>query len=123
MLEGAIAKKLGGGLFPEEDLKKMVHTHAMIAAVVIALPLIGLDKLIFVGILWHMYAKLAERVGKSLGCSSIIVGMAVNIILVIIYDGLSSFIPVLGWITSAGLCYLQFYISGKAYIETLKRMN
>ncbi|MCR5395110.1 MAG: hypothetical protein K6E86_06935 [Bacteroidales bacterium] len=122
MFEGKIAKKLGGSLFPEEDLKKMVHTHAFCAALVIGLPLFGFDWIAFVVILWHMYSKLAERAGKEFGCGSIILGMIVNIVFVIIYDSLTSFIPVLGWITSAGLCYLQFYTSGKAYIETLKRM-
>lgn len=122
MFEGTIAKKVGGGLFPEEKLKKMVHNHAMVAAIVVALPLPAIEQILFICILWHMYSALAKHVGQSLGCSAIIVGVVVNIGFMIVYSIALEFIPVVGWLTSAGLCYLQFYISGKAYIETLKRM-
>ena len=33
MFEGRIAKYVGGGMFPEEDMLKTVHTHAAVAAI------------------------------------------------------------------------------------------
>lgn len=123
MFEGKIAKYVGGGMFPEEDMLKIVHAHAAIAAVVLALPLFGIDWIVFVGVLWHMYSALSEKVGVPFGCSSVVVGIIVNIAIAIGVDVVGTFIPVLGWLTTAGIVYLQFYLSGKAYIETLRKMK
>lgn len=123
MFEGKIAKIVGGGMFPEEEMLKIVHGHAMVAAIALALPLFGLDWIIFIGVLWHMYSALSEKVGVPFGCGSIIVGLLVNIVIAIGVDIVGTFIPVIGWLTTAGIVYLQFYLSGKAYIETLKKMK
>lgn len=123
MFEGKIAKALGGGMFPEEDMLKIVHRHAWVAALVVALPLFGLDWIVFCGVLWHMYSALSEKVGVPFGCGSIIVGLIVNIAITIGVDLLGTFIPVVGWLTTGALVYLQFYLSGKGYIETLKKMK
>ena len=123
MFEGKIAKYVGGGMFPEEDMLKTVHTHAAVAALVVALPLFGIEWLAFIGILWHMYSSLSEKVGVPFGCSSVIVGIIVNVAITIGVDLFGTFIPVLGWLTTAGIVYLQFYLSGKAYIETLRNLN
>lgn len=122
MFEGKIAKAVGGGMFPEKELLKIVHNHAMIAAIIVALPLPTIEQILFICVLWHMYSALAKYVGQSLGCASIIVGVVVNIGFMIVYSIALEFIPFLGWLTSAGICYLQFYLSGKAYIETLRNM-
>lgn len=122
MFEGKIAKAVGGGMFPEKELLKIVHTHAMIAAIVVALPLPTIEQILFICILWHMYSALAKYVGQNLGCASIIVGVVVNIAFMIAYSLALELLPFIGWITSAGICYLQFYLSGKAYIETLRKM-
>lgn len=114
MFEGRIAKYVGGGMFPEEDMLKTVHTHAAVAALVVALPLFGIE--------W-LASSLSEKVGVPFGCSSVIVGIIVNVAITIGVDLFGTFIPVIGWLTTAGIVYLQFYLSGKAYIETLRKMK
>ena len=123
MFEGQIAKAIGGGMFPEEDLFKIVHHHAWAAAIVVALPLFGLDWILFCIILWHMYSALSERVGVPFGCGSIFVGLVVNIFITIVVDLLATFIPVIGWLTTGAIVYFQFYTSGKTYIETLRKLK
>lgn len=123
MFEGQIAKRLGGGMFPEEDMLKCVHTHAAIAAFVSVLPLPVFEQIVFFCVLWHMYSKLASKVGHQMGCGTIIVGVATNLVIYLIYSLALEFIPVLGYLTTAAICYIQFYFSGKVYIETLRSIK
>lgn len=117
MFEGKIAKFVGGGMFPEEDLKKLVHNHALIGAIILAIPGFGIDWLAYCVVLWHMYHKLCQRVNQTLGCGTIVLGVGVNMVVAIVVDLLLTLIPLL----SGFLAYLQFYLSGKAFIETLKK--
>ena len=66
-----------------------------------------------------MYYAICKKVGTSLNFSNLIVGFIVNIIVAVVLDAIFTFIPFLiGFIV-----YAQFYFSGKAYIETLKKMK
>ena len=95
MFEGLIANKLANKMM-EEDLYKIVKRHAFWGALVMILPLFGFDWIVFCAILWRMYNKICLHVGTTLKFSTIAAGFIV---------------------------YAQFYFSGKAYIETLKRMH
>lgn len=118
MFEGLIANKLAGKMM-EEDLYKIVKRHAFWGALVMILPLFGFDWIVFCAILWRMYNKICEHVGTTLKFSTIAAGFIVNILVAIVLDLILTFIPILiGFIV-----YAQFYFSGKAYIETLKRMH
>lgn len=85
-----------------------------------ALPLFGLDLIIFCVILWDMYSALCKRANKKLDASSIIVGIIINIVIALIIDCVLTFIPIIGWLGTGFLVYLQFYLSGKSFIETIK---
>lgn len=116
MFEGFIAGKLANKMF-ENDVFKIVKKHASWGAIIMILPLFGFDWLIYSYILWHMYYAICEKVGTKLDISNIIVGLIVNIAVAIGLDIVLTFIPFLiGFVV-----YAQFYFSGKAYIETLKR--
>lgn len=116
MFEGLIAGKLANKMF-EKDVFKIVKKHAFLGAIIMILPLFGFDWLIYCIVLWHMYYAICEKVGTKLDLSNIIVGLIVNIIVAIVLDIILTFIPFLiGFIV-----YAQFYFSGKAYIETLKK--
>lgn len=123
MFEGLIAKKLGGGMFPEKELLNIVHRHAMVAAIVLMLPAPFLEQIFFLGCLWHMYHKLAEYVGEEMGCFTILLGVGVNILLALIYSFILELLPLVGWLTTGAICYLQFYISGKIYINVLREQH
>lgn len=123
MFEGLIAKKLGGGMFPEKELLNIVHRHAMVAAIVLMLPAPFLEQIFFLGCVWHMYHKLAEYVGEEMGCFTILLGVGVNILLALIYSFILELLPFVGWLTTGAICYLQFYISGKIYINVLREQH
>lgn len=118
MFEGLIADKLANKML-EKDLYKIVKRHAFWGALVMVFPLFGLDWIVFTFVLWRMYNKICQHVGTTLKLSTIATGLVVNIAVGIVLDIVLTFIPVLiGFIV-----YLQFYLSGKAYIESLKKLN
>ena len=120
MIEGFIAKKWGDKMF-EKDIAKVVRSHARWAAIIVALPMFGFEMIFFVWILWHMYSKLCRKAGTVLTFGNIALGFVVNFVIAFDADALLTFIPVFGWLTTAAIVYLQFYFSGKAFIETLRK--
>lgn len=120
---GFAANKLMGGMFPEKQLHDIVKSHARWGAIAIAIPFIPVaDTILYVIILWHMYHKLSEASHQSL---KIGIGIFVNIMVCIgigIADEVLDWIPVIGWLFSALIVYVQFYFSGRAYISTLKEL-
>ena len=118
MFEGYIAGKLANRMF-EQDVFRIVKKHAFWGALIMVFPLFGLDWLIYCCILWHMYYAICKKVGCKLNIGSIFTGVLVNIIVAVVLDLVLTFIPILiGFIV-----YAQFYFSGKAFIETLKKMK
>lgn len=107
----------------EEEMASIVKKHAAIAALIMMLPLFGLGVFAFAAILWHMYYDLCEKCGTKLKLSSVILGILVNVVVAFVINLLFSFIPVLGWLGTGFLIYVQFYFSGKSYIEILRKLN
>lgn len=115
MFEGFIAGKLANKMF-EKDVFKIIKRHALLAAIVVMFPLFGLDWIIFIYILWHMYSAICKKVGTTLNFSNIAAGFFVNIFVTILLDIIFTAVPFL----ISFIVYAQFYISGKAFIEILK---
>ena len=116
MFEGFIAGKLANKMF-ENDVFKIVKKHAFWGAIIMILPLWGFDFFIYTFILWHMYYAICEKVGTKLNLGNVIVGIIVNVVITFVLDFILTIFPILiGFVV-----YAQFYFSGKAYIETLKR--
>lgn len=118
MLQNQLAN-WGDKMF-NERMAKTVRNHAFMASLCTFLPIVGFDALLFIGVLWHMYSSLCEQCGKSFGLGSVIVGIVVNVAVYVVIDLLLALIPVIGWLGTSFIVYLQFYSSGKSYIETLK---
>lgn len=118
-----VAEKSMGRMFPEKQLLDIVKSHARWGAIAIAIPFIPVaDTILYVIILWHMYHKLSEASHQSL---KIGIGIFVNIMVCIgigIADEVLDWVPVIGWLFSALIVYIQFYFSGRAYISTLKEL-
>ena len=67
-----------------------------------------------------MYSKLSEKAGRDLNIGlGVIVNILVTIAICFIDEALD-WVPVIGWLISAFAVYIQFYLSGKAYISTLR---
>ena len=107
----------------DKDTAKIVRNHAFWAAIVMSLPLFGLNLIIYCIILWDMYVSLNKRACCPFNWSSIIVGFIVNVFIALAIDTVLTFIPIIGWLGTAFTVYLQFYFSGKTYIETIKNMK
>lgn len=115
------AEKSMGRMFPEKELLDIVKSHAKWGAIAIAIPFIPVaDVILYVIVLWHMYHKLSEASNRSL---KIGLGIIVNFVVAIgigIADEALDWIPVIGWLFSALIGYIQFYFSGRAYVSYLK---
>ena len=120
MLQNQLAN-YGDKMF-DKDTAKIVRRHAFWAAIFLAIPIPVIDITAFVIILWHMYSSLAKRAHKKLDFGSIIVGIIINFLVAFSIDlALTAFVFI-GWLGSGFIAYLQFYLSGKMYLETLKQM-
>lgn len=122
MLQGYLANRWGDKMF-EKEIAKIVRKRAFWGAIIMALPLFGIDWIVFTIILWNMYSALCKKAGTTLKFSSIVIGFIVNIVVAIAIDMIFTLLPVLGWLGTGFVVYLQFYFSGKAYIETLKKVT
>ncbi|MDE5550419.1 MAG: hypothetical protein K2I99_03580 [Bacteroidaceae bacterium] len=119
MLQGQFAKRVGDKMF-DKDTAKIVRKHALGASLLRLIPVIG--TLIFVFILWHMYNALCERANQKLSIKHIVVAIIVNILIAIALELVYWCIPVLGWLGASFTTYLQFYFSGKSFIETIRKV-
>lgn len=107
----------------DKDTAKIVRSHASWAAFIMFFPLFGMDLIVYCMILWHMYSALCERAHKKMvNKSSIITGIVVNVVIAFAIDTALTFIPVIGWLGTSFIVFLQFYFSGKSFIETIKKM-
>lgn len=120
MFEGKIAAKLADPFF-EKDVLKVVKSHAFWGSILMAIPDFGFGVVIYCFILWHMYSSICNKVGisfsenrsKLVGC-----GIVVNILVALIMDIVLSVLFFLEpfWM------YLQFYLSGKMFVESIKKL-
>lgn len=121
MFEGYIAAKFADRYF-EEDVFKIVKNHALVGSLLMMIPDFGFGIVFYVLVLWHMYSSICDKVGisfsdnffKLVGC-----GIVVNIVVALIMDLVLSFIFFLEpfWM------YMQFYLSGKFFVEGIKAMK
>lgn len=121
MFEGIIAAKLAHKGF-QEDVFKVIKRHATWGAILMMLPDFGFGGIIFIYVLWHMYGALCEKVGISFSenrSKLIGIGFAVNIAVAFILDiFLTAF-----FFIEPFILYFQFYLSGKFFVESLKKIK
>lgn len=121
MFEGLIAAKFADKYF-EKDVFKTIKTHATVGALLMMLPDFGFGVVFFIGVLWHMYSSVAEKCGVSFSDNFgklVGVGFVINIIVALILDvALTAF-----FFIEPFLLYLQFYLSGKFFVESLKKLK
>lgn len=121
MFEGMISAKLADKYF-EKEIFKIIKRRAAIGALLMAFPDFGFGGFIFIAVLWSMYSKISEKIGISFSEHKgrlIGLGFVVNIIVAFILDfALSAFFFIEPFIV-----YAQFYLSGKMFIESLKKLE
>ena len=121
MFEGYIASKFADKMF-EKDIFRIIKNHALFGAIIMMIPDFGFGTLFFIGVLWHMYSSISNKVGISFSehfWSLIGLGIVVNIIIALVIDIIFSFL----FILEGFIMYFQFYMSGKLFVESLKKLD
>lgn len=121
MFEGYIAGKFANKMF-EQDVFKIVKRHALFGSLAMMIPDFGFGGEIFTVVLWHMYSSISEKVGVSFSDNwgkllglGVVVNIAVAFAIDLVFTYLSFLEPF--------IIYAQFYTSGKAFIESLKKLK
>ena len=121
MFEGFIASKFANKLF-EKDVYRIVRNHALLGALIMMIPDLGLGTLVYIGVLWHMYSSICNKVGISFSnhfWSLAGIGFFVNIVIALVIDIIFSFL----FFLEGFIIYFQFYMSGKLFVESIKKLD
>lgn len=118
---GLISAKLADKYF-EKDIFKIIKRRAAIGALLMAFPDFGFGGFIFIAVLWSMYSKISAKVGISFSENIgklIGIGVVINIVVAFILDFALSAL----FFIEPFLVYAQFYLSGKMFVESLKKLG
>lgn len=121
MFEGYIAGKFANKIF-EKEVFKTIKRHAFVGALLMMIPDFGFGTLFFIGVVWHMYSSICDKVGVSFSDNFwklVGLGVVVNIAVACVID---IFMSVLFFLEGF-IVYFQFYFSGKAFVESLKKLD
>lgn len=107
-----------------ENAKNLVTNHAVIGGIALALPLFGVDNILYIIALWHMYYKLCDLANKSFGSNktkSFLGAVIVNIIVASILELACNILPFVGGIIGGMIIgFASIKISGAAYLKALE---
>ncbi len=106
-----------------KEIKSAIKSSALIGGIVLAIPLWGLDTIIYACVLWGMYSKVAKIAGVEFNgnlIKNIIIGFITNIVICFILNFIFDFIVVLGWIGMFFVGYLSIKYSATTYLGLLE---
>ncbi len=109
-----------------ERAKSCVTGRAWAGAIVMAIPMFGLEVLVYSIVLWGMYLKLSSIAGVQFRknfISNVLGGFIVNILIMFGLNLVLDFLMFFGWIGIGIAGYLATYLSGVAYIEFLTEFH
>lgn len=109
-----------------QRVKSCVNTRSILGGIVLAVPLWGLDVLIYAIILWGMYISLSRIAGVPFWenfLSNAIGGYIVNLVILFLVNLVADWIAFFGWVGMAVIGYFATKYSGAAYIEVLARIH
>ena len=109
-----------------KEVAKAVKTHSFIGAVCMAIPLFGLETIVYIWALWSMYVKISKYAQISFWqhfARNVLGAVIVNIAVALVFGIVLDFIPVIGWIGQGCIGYFSIFLSGCAYLEALARIH
>ncbi|MDH8702751.1 hypothetical protein M2138_002122 [Dysgonomonadaceae bacterium PH5-43] len=109
-----------------KEVASTVKTHAWIGAFCMAVPLWGLEIIVYAATLWHMYKKLCDLAKVPFWknfMKSILGGFIINNIVVFVLNLILDFIPIAGWIGAGLIGFATIFFSGCAYLEVLAKIH
>lgn len=121
MFEGYIAGKFANKMF-EKQVFQTIKSHALVGALLMMIPDFGFGTIIFIGVLWHMYSSICDKVGISFAQNFwelVGLGIVVNIVIALVIDIVFTVL----FFLEGFIIYFQFYLSGKMFVESLKQLD
>ena len=107
-----------------QQAQTLVNNHAIVGAIALALPLFGLDNIIYLIALWHMYVGLCNLARKSFGTNmtkSFIGAVIVNVLVASVLELACNALPFVGGIIGGAIIgFMSIKISGAAYLKALE---
>lgn len=110
----------------DSEIKSTVRGKAVVGGLCMAIPLWGIETIIYAICLWGTYKKISDISGvpfKDNAVRNIIGGFIVNIIVTFVICMLLDFIPVAGWISSFVVGFISLYMSAMGYVKALKMLH
>ena len=121
MFEGYIAGKFANKMF-EKQVFQTIKIHALVGSLLMMIPDSGFGTIFFIGVLWHMYSSICDKVDISFAqhvWKLVGLGVVVNIAVALIIDVLFTVL----FFIEGFIVYFQFYLSGKLFVESLKQLD
>lgn len=110
----------------DNQIKSAVKSRAVVAGIVMAIPLWGIETIVYFICLWGTYKKICD-IGhvpfRENFAKNVLSGLITNLIVTFFLGMLMDFIPVVGWIASFALGYISLYLSATGYVKILKRFH
>lgn len=110
----------------DSEIKKVVKTRALIAGAVMAIPLWGIETIVYFFCLWGTYKKICD-IGhvpfRENFVKNVLSGIITNLIVTFGLGLLMDLIPVVGWVASFALGYISLYLSAMGYVKVLKKFH
>lgn len=110
----------------DNEIKSAVRTRAVIAGIVMAVPLWGIETIVYIVCLWSTYRKICD-VGhvpfRENFVKNVLSGIITNVLVTFVLGLLMDLIPVVGWIASFALGYISLYLSAMGYVKVLKKFH
>lgn len=110
----------------DSEIKSAVRTRAVIAGIVMAVPLWGIETIVYFFCLWGAYKKICD-IGhvpfRENFIKNVLSGLITNVIVTFVLGLLMDLIPVVGWLASFALGYISLYLSAMGYVKILKKFH
>ena len=121
-----IEKFMEGAL--DKEINSQIKSRAIIGGLCMAIPLYGLETIIYAICLWGEYGKISEISGvpfKKHAVRNIIGGFIINIIITFVLNLILDLIPglILSSIGGFVVGYTSLELSGMGYVKMLKRLH
>lgn len=110
----------------DSELKSVIRKRAIIGGLCMAIPLWGIETIVYAIVLWGTYKEVSristvpfkDHLWQNIGGA-----VALNILIGIVSGIILDMIPVFGWIVQFVIGFASITISGMAYIKVLKALH
>ena len=117
----SVEKFASGAL--DSEINAVIRKKAIIGALCMAIPLWGIETIVYAITLWGTYSKISDISGvpfRSNFIKNALSGFILNVVVTFVLGLALDFIPVLGWVGSALVGFLSIQFSGMGYVKALK---